>query len=49
MAQVAGTHSSYDAIGNREDLSDVMYLLYTDETPALSKMPRGKAEATYHE
>lgn len=25
MAQVSGTFSTYDAVGNREDLTDVIY------------------------
>lgn len=49
MAQPADTFSSYDAIGNREDLSSIIYDISPDETPLLSAIPKVKASATYHE
>jgi hypothetical protein len=49
MAQPADTFSSYDAVGNREDLSDIIYDISPTETPFLSKIPRTKATGTKHE
>lgn len=49
MAQPTGSHSSYDAIGNREDLSDVIYDISPTETPFMSSIPRTKATGTKHE
>jgi len=49
MAQPADTFSSYDAIGNREDLADIIYDISPTETPFLSAIPKVKASATYHE
>ena len=31
MAQVSGTFSTYDAVGEREDLSDVIYNISTSD------------------
>ena len=33
MAQAAGIVATYDAVGNREDLSDVIWRAYEGETP----------------
>lgn len=49
MAQPANTFSSYDAIGIREDLSDVIYNIDPDDTPFMSKCSKGKAKSTLHE
>jgi len=49
MAQPSNTFSSYDAIGNREDLADVIYDVSPWETPFMSKMPKVSATATLHE
>lgn len=49
MAQPTGSHSTYDAVGNREDLSDVIYLIEPVETPFLSGIPRNAATSTKHE
>ena len=49
MAQPDGTFSSYDAIGNREDLTDVIWDVSPSETPVLSAMKKGTARATLHE
>lgn len=50
MGQISGTFSSYDAAGNREDLSDVIDLVAQEQTPFMSKVA-GTSEATnvYHE
>lgn len=49
MAQPAGTFSSYDAIGNSEDLTNLIYDVSPTDTPVLSALPRTKATATNHE
>lgn len=49
MGQPAGSQSTYDAIGNREDLSDVIYDISPTETPFMSSIPRTKATGTKHE
>lgn len=49
MAQPTNTHSTYDAVGNREDLSDIIYDVSPTETPVLSSMPRASATSTKHE
>lgn len=49
MTQPTNTFSSYDAIGNREDLTDVIYNIAPTETPFLSGISRASAQATLHE
>lgn len=49
MAQPTNTHSTYDAVGNREDLSDIIYDISPTETPFLSAIPKNKATSTKHE
>jgi hypothetical protein len=49
MTQPTGTYSSYDAVGNREDLIDMIYDVSPTETPIMSAIGRGKAKATAHE
>jgi len=49
MTQPADTFSTYDAIGNREDLSDVIYDISPTETPFMSSIARVPATATLHE
>ena len=49
MAQPSNSFSTYDAIGNREDLSDVIYNVAPWETPLLSAMPNNNATGTLHE
>jgi hypothetical protein len=49
MTQPTSTFSTYDAVGNREDLSDIVYNVDPTETPFLSSMPKGKATSTKHE
>ena len=43
------TFTSYSAIGNREDLSDVIYNVDPTDTPFLTSIPRTKATSTLHE
>ena len=49
MATPANTTSTYDAIGNREDLSDMIYDISPTQTPFISGISREAATATNHE
>lgn len=49
MAQAAETFDKYDTVGNREDLSDIIFDISPDETPILSAIKKGKASNTLHE
>lgn len=49
MAQPTNTHSTYDAVGNREDLSDIIHDVSPTETPFLTAIGKTKATATQHE
>jgi len=49
MAQPTNTFDTYDSVGNRESLSDVIYNISPTETPFMSMIGRGKAKATYEE
>lgn len=49
MTQPADTFSTYDSVGNREDLSDIIYDVSPTETPFLSALPKNKATSTKHE
>ena len=49
MAQPTNTFSSYDSVGIREDLSDVIYKITPDDTPFYSKCSKGKAKNTLSE
>lgn len=49
MAIVTNTFLTYSAIGNREDLSDVIYNISPTETPFLNLAKKSKADARLHE
>lgn len=49
MAQPSNTFDSYDAVGIREDLSDLIYDISPEETPFYTKCGKVKATATLHE
>jgi hypothetical protein len=49
MGLPSNTLATYAAVGNREDLSDIIYDVTPTETPYLSSMPKGKASSTKHE
>lgn len=49
MAVPAATTQTYQQIGIREDLSDVIYDISPTETPVVSRMARTKATNTNHE
>ncbi len=42
-------YQTYQSIGNREDLSDVIYDISPTDTPLLNTLARAKATAVYHE
>ncbi|MCJ8293560.1 MAG: DUF5309 domain-containing protein [Colwellia sp.] len=49
MATPADTTSTYGAIGNREDLSNIIYDISPTQTPFISGISHGEATATNHE
>lgn len=49
MALPTSTLTTFSAIGNREDLSDIIYDISPTETPFLSKIPKSKATGVKHE
>jgi hypothetical protein len=49
MAQPTNTFSSYDAVGIREDLSDMIHDVSPAATPFYTMCKKGKAKSTYHE
>ncbi len=49
MAQVSNTFETYDAIGNREELSDKIWMITPDETPALKLLGRSSVKSTHPE
>jgi len=49
MALPTNAFATYEAIGNREDLSDVIYRIDPTETPFMSGIEKEKATAVLHE
>jgi hypothetical protein len=49
MALPASTFTTYQAVGNREDLSDVVYRIDPTDTPFMSGAEKEKATAVNHE
>src|SRR5713226_6000544 len=49
MALPTNTFATYEAIGNREDLSDVIYRIDPTDTPFCTAAEREKATAVAHE
>lgn len=49
MAQPTNTFDSYDAIGNREDLQDKIYMVSPEATPVMSAIRRFTATQRIHE
>ena len=43
------TYQTYTAIGQREDLSNVIYDISPTDTPIMSSIGKAKATAVYHE
>lgn len=49
MAQPSNSYSSYDAIGNREDLSEAIFNISPTATPFMNGIKKGVARSTQHE
>lgn len=49
MAQITNTYSSYDAVGNREELMDVIFMISPEETPFLSLIGRSGCDSRFPE
>ena len=49
MAQPTNTFDTYDAVGIREDLSNVIYSVTPDDTPLYTACKKTKATNTLHE
>lgn len=49
MAQASNTYESYDAIGNREELADRIWMITPDKTPFLSLIGRKNVASTHPE
>ena len=49
MAIVTNTFQTFTAIGNREDLSDIIYNISPTDTPFMSSIGKEKASGTLHE
>lgn len=49
MTQPAETFDSYDAVGNREDLQDKIYMVSPEKTPVVSSIRRFSATQRLHE
>jgi hypothetical protein len=49
MAQPSNTFDSYDAVGIREDLQDVIYDISPEETPFYTASAKLRAQNTFHE
>lgn len=49
MAAVSGTYTTADSIGQREDLTDAIYMISPEKTPFTSMIGRSKAQAVFHE
>jgi hypothetical protein len=48
MTVPAATYQEYQSIGEREDLSDVIYSISPTETPFMSMAGKAKSSAVYH-
>lgn len=49
MAVVTNTFTTYDAIGMREDLSDIVDMISPTDTPFLSALKKSKTSSRYFE
>lgn len=49
MALPTGTLATYESVGNREDLGDIIYRVDPTDTPFISSVARVKATAVNHE
>jgi len=49
MAQITNTYSQYDAKGEREDLSEIIYSISPTDTPFMSNVGKNTATGVFHE
>ena len=49
MTVPTDTFETYDSIGIREDLADIIYNIAPTETPFMSNVAKGSAKGTFHE
>jgi len=49
MATITGVAKTYDLVGKREDVEDIIYDISPTDTPFLSSIGTGKAKATVHQ
>lgn len=49
MAIPTNTFETYDSIGIREDLADIIYNISPTETPFMSNVGKGSSKGTFHE
>jgi len=49
MPQLSNTFETYDAVGNREELSDTIHMITPEETPALSLIGRMSVKSIHPE
>ena len=49
MAQVANTYETYDAVGNREELADKIWMITPEKTPFLSLIGRKSISSVHPE
>lgn len=49
MAQVAGSFDTYEAIGNREELAEAIYMITPEETPLMTLIGREPVKSTHPE
>lgn len=49
MTVLAGTFQAFQAIGNREDLEDLIYNISPTDTPFMKMAGKGTAKAVFHE
>lgn len=49
MAEITNTYSSYDAVGNREELLDKIYDVSKTETPLLNSIGSGQCDSVHPE
>lgn len=49
MAVPTGSYQTYTAIGEREDLSDIIYDISPMDTPFMSNVSRESASAVFYE
>lgn len=49
MAQATGTFDTYDAVGNREELAEAIYMITPEDTPLMTLLGREPVKSTHPE